>query len=65
MLIEVQIFRQGRYKARIEEYDNDLNFLSAEWADFPFKHTNKGLEGLACVYLGEQLYLLGLCEGNK
>lgn len=65
MLIEAQKFSPGCYKARIEEYDNDLKFLSAAWVDAPFKHINKGLEGLACVYLDERLYLLGLCEGNK
>lgn len=65
MLIEARKAPSGRYKARIEEYDHELNFLSAEWADFRFKHKNKGLEGLACVYLDERLYLLGLCEGNK
>lgn len=65
MLIETQKTCPGRHKARIEEYDNELNYLTSDWADFPFKHKNKGLEGLACVYLGDQLYLLGLCEGNK
>lgn len=65
MLIEAQKSGPGRYRARIEEYDKELNFLAAQWADFPFKHRNKGLEGLACVYLDKQLYLLGLCEGNK
>lgn len=65
LLIEAQKARQGCYQARIEEYDQKLNFLSSQWADFPFNHKNKGLEGLACVYLDERLYLLGLCEGNR
>jgi hypothetical protein len=65
LLIEAQKVSAGRYRARIEEYDQDLNLLSHRWADFPFKHKNKGLEGLACVYLDERLYLLGLCEGNR
>ena len=65
LLIEAQKVSSGRYQARIEEYDQELNFLSTQWADFPFKHKNKGLEGLTCVYLDERLYLLGLCEGNQ
>ena len=65
ILIESKKFSAGRFKAQIEEYDNDLNFLAAQWADFTFKGRNKGLEGLACLYLDDELVLLGLCEGNK
>jgi hypothetical protein len=65
LLIEAQKFAAGRYQARIEEYDQALNFLTGQWAEFPFKYKNKGLEGLACVYLDDRLYLLGLCEGNR
>ncbi|MCG6867651.1 MAG: hypothetical protein LJE91_02660 [Gammaproteobacteria bacterium] len=65
LLIEAQKAVSGHYMARIEEYDRDLNFLASQWADFPFKHKNKGMEGLACVYLDDKRYLLGLCEGNK
>ena len=65
LLIEAQKFKPGRYQARIEEYDHELNFLTTQWANFPFQHKNKGLEGLACVYLDERFYLLGLCEGNR
>jgi hypothetical protein len=65
MLIEAQKSASGLYLARIEEYDQELNFLASQWAVFPFKHRNKGLEGLACVYLGDRRYLLGLCEGNQ
>ena len=65
LLIEAQKSAPGRYQARIEEYDQEVNFLSTHWAAFPFRYRNKGLEGLACVYLDERLYLLGLCEGNR
>lgn len=65
LLIEAQRSGRRRYKARIEEYDENFQFLSDQWADFSFKYANKGLEGLACVYLDQRLYLLGLCEGNK
>ncbi len=64
-LIEALEFSPGVFKARIEEYDDDLNYLSSEWADFPLKRENKGLEGLTCVYRDARPYLLGLCEGNK
>jgi hypothetical protein len=65
LLIEAQKSPSGHYMARVEEYDQELNFLSSQWLDFPFRHKNKGLEGLASVYLEEHHYLLGLCEGNK
>jgi hypothetical protein len=65
MLIEAQKAVSGHYMARIEEYDQELKFIASQWADFPFQHKNKGLEGLSCVYLDERLYLLGLCEGNQ
>ncbi len=65
LLIEALKSGPGRYKAKIEEYDRELNFLASQWVDFPFRNRNKGFEGLACVYLDQQFYLLCLCEGNK
>ncbi len=64
-LIESLQFAENLYKARIEVYDEALQYLFGGWADFPFRRKNKGLEGLTHVYYQAQLYLLGLCEGNR
>jgi hypothetical protein len=65
VLIEGLEFTPGTFQAKIEEFDDNLNYLSSGWADFPLRRRNKGLEGLACVYRDGKPYLLGLCEGNK
>ena len=53
------------YMAKVQEHDAYFGYLGQAWLDFPFDRPNKGLEGLACVRRGEQIYLLGLCEGNR
>jgi hypothetical protein len=64
LLIEAER-RKGRYLARVEEYDEELRFLSGSWLKFPLPGPNKGIEGLECVRRDGTLYLLGLCEGNR
>jgi uncharacterized protein YjiK len=51
--------------AKVREYDKDLGYVSSGWLDFPLPAPNKGLEGLTCVRRDGELYLLGLCEGNR
>jgi hypothetical protein len=52
--------------AKVREYDLDRGCVSSGWLDFPLREPNKGLEGLTCVRRDDgELYLLGLCEGNK
>jgi len=65
MLIEAEESTPGRYKARVEEYDRELNFIASNWIDFLLKHRNKGMEGLACTRLDGETWLLALCEGNR
>ena len=57
---------RGRgFMARIREYDGEFRPLSTEWLEFPLERENTGMEGLTCVSLGDELYLLALCEGNR
>jgi hypothetical protein len=65
VLIEALEVGPGRYKARVEDLDSDLRYLSGAFADFALTRANKGLEGLSCAYRDGKPYLLGLCEGNK
>lgn len=51
--------------AKVDEFDEDLAHLGSAWLDFPLPSPNKGLEGLTCVRRGGELFLLGLCEGNR
>jgi hypothetical protein len=65
IIIEAQLYSEGIYKPRIEEYDDDFRYLDAAWMDFPLARDNKGIEGLTYVQREGQHYLLGLCEGNR
>lgn len=51
--------------AKVRTYDEQLAYRSSGWLDFPLPAANKGLEGLACTRRDGDLYLLGLCEGNR
>jgi hypothetical protein len=64
ILIE-SLRRNGRFLAKVREYDSDFGYLASGWLDFPLPGPNKGFEGLACVRRAGQRYLLGLCEGNR
>jgi hypothetical protein len=64
LLIEA-LPRGDEQVAKVREYDEDLDYVSSGWLDFPLPAPNKGLEGLACVRRAGELYLLGLCEGNR
>ena len=65
LVIEALEQKKDIYKAQIEEYDRNFNFVSSNWVDFTFESENKGFEGLECVEKNGQEYLLALCEGNK
>jgi hypothetical protein len=65
VLVEAVPFQKQSYKARIREYDENLNFIEENWVDFKLSAANKGLEGLAYVEREGSEYILGLCEGNK
>jgi uncharacterized protein YjiK len=57
--------RRGQDVAKVREYDEDFGYVSSGWLDFPLPAPNKGLEGLSCLRRDGELYLLGLCEGNR
>jgi uncharacterized protein YjiK len=56
---------RGRaFMAKVQEYDGELVHVSTQWLDFPLEKDNKGMEGLTCVSVEDELHLLALCEGN-
>ena len=63
----IESLRRGRaaYMAAVQEYDAAFRYTGSAWLDFPLDRPNKGLEGLTCVHRDGQIYLLGLCEGNR
>jgi hypothetical protein len=63
----IESLRRGRgvYMAAVQEYDAGFRYAGSAWLDFPLDRPNKGLEGLTCVHRDGQIYLLGLCEGNR
>jgi hypothetical protein len=65
LLVEAARRRSKTFAARVRVFDETFRRLSSRWLDFPIEHRNKGLEGLTCMRLGGQTYLLGLCEGNR
>jgi hypothetical protein len=56
----IESLRRGsaKFMAAVQEYDADFRYIGSAWP-------NKGLEGLTCVHRDGQIYLLGLCEGNR
>ena len=65
LVIEALAQKKDIYKAKIEEYDRNFNFLDSNWIDFSFESKNKGFEGIEYVKKNGKEYLLALCEGNK
>ena len=62
----IESLPHGRgYFAKVREYDSSFSCVASAWLDWPLPSPNKGLEGLTCVRRAGQLYLLGLCEGNR
>jgi len=63
----VEAVEQGpeHFLAEIHELSTDFIRQGRAPVAFPFKDDRKGLEGLSCVYRGDQRFLLGLCEGNR
>jgi hypothetical protein len=57
--------RRRLFMARVEEYDEQWQYVSGGWLDFPLSGGNKGIEGLTCVRRDGVTFLLGLCEGNR
>jgi hypothetical protein len=53
------------FTAAVDEYDENLVLLSHDRLDFPLASENKGLEGLTVVRRDGEMFLLGLCEGNR
>jgi len=53
------------FTAAVDEYDENLVLLSHDRLDFPLASENKGLEGLTLVRRNGEVFLLGLCEGNR
>ena len=64
ILIESLPHRRG-YFAKVREYDSGFSYIASRWLDWPLPSPNKGVEGLTCLRRAGQLYLLGLCEGNR
>jgi hypothetical protein len=65
VLIESLPRSDGLFMAKVQEYDENLRYLSEAWLDFRLRRPNKGLEGLACIRRDGKTHLLGLCEGNR
>ena len=65
LIVESSEQKKGIYKAKIEEYDRNFNFLESNWVDFNLESENKGFEGLEWVEKDGKEYLLAICEGNK
>ncbi|NMO49896.1 hypothetical protein HH310_01600 [Actinoplanes sp. TBRC 11911] len=63
LLIEAEK-RDNGLQARVEEYDEALQFVSAGWLEYPLTHANKGMEGLEIVRRNDGVYLLGLHESG-
>ena len=64
--ILIESLPHGRgYFAKVREYDSSFSYIASAWLDWPLPSPNKGVEGLTCVRRAGQLYLLGLCEGNR
>jgi hypothetical protein len=56
----------GKYRARVHEYDANFEHRIDDWSlDYEFeKNSNKGFEGLTWMKRQGGQYLLALCEGN-
>lgn len=65
VLVEALLDDDGFYKAKIEEYTAEFEYLNSAWLPFWLESANKGFEGLAYVRRDENDYLLALCEGNN
>jgi hypothetical protein len=65
VLIEAMQDKHGRWVSVVDEYDREFNLLDRRFVDFELESENKGFEGIACVYRGDEFYLLLLCEGNE
>jgi len=63
-LIESLPHGQG-FVAAVDEYDADLVLRTYDRLEFPLPSANKGLEGLTLVRRDGEVFLLGLCEGNR
>ncbi len=53
------------FMAAVDEYTDNLVPTSHGRLDFPLPSANKGLEGLTLVRRDGDVFLLGLCEGNR
>jgi hypothetical protein len=62
----IEAMRRGdTYMARVEEYDERWRLVADGWLEAPLPSSNKGIEGLECVWRDGTTYLLGVCEGNR
>ncbi len=65
LLTEAEKHPDGTYKARVDECNEDAQFMRRRWVDVPFDKRNTGFEGLSAVRWKGRDYLLALCEGNR
>jgi hypothetical protein len=54
----------GHLRGFVSEYDIDGKFLKSTRLHTRFEKANKGFEGLAHVWRGQEEWLYALCEGN-
>jgi hypothetical protein len=64
LLVEALPRKHG-FMAKVREYNQRFDYVSSGWMEFRLDRANKGLEGLTCLRRDDQLFLLGLCEGNR
>lgn len=65
LLVEAAEREDGSWMAKIEVCDKDYHRVSEHWLPFGVPDAGKGMEGLAFVRRGRDLFLLAICEGNN
>jgi len=56
---------EGQLLGEVHEHGLDGTPLGHAFLDVALETRNKGLEGLGCIVRDGELFLLGLCEGNR
>lgn len=64
LIIEAEEDTDGKYRGFVAEYDKHFRFQRCTRLSTTFESQNKGFEGVAHLWRGENEYLLAMCEGN-
>ena len=65
-VVEECVKNGNTWYPRVREYDDNMNYQSNQWTDYPFNSTtnNKAFEGIAYTRRNNQDYLLSIVEGT-